>query len=144
MSMYYDSGSRIGLGNVYMICFLFVVFVLGYNVLVINRRKTSEIELNKRAVLIPLNDSFLLYCILAALMCRILSNRISIMGRVSYYFYPFVWIAIPRVIGNIKNRNNRMIVKYGLLSMAFLMFLYIGYTSAGTLFGTVPYEFFWE
>lgn len=134
-----------GLLGFYPIFVFAIVFLFACYYLVLKRNKIHPqlTRDNQNFVKYLFTDDFLVYCILGALLCRLFSLELTIMGRTAYYFYPFIWIAIPRIFSRITNAKIRFILKGSLIVNILGMFLYTGFTSAGYLFGTVPYEFFW-
>lgn len=69
---------------------------------------------------------------------------VFVMGRLSMYFVPFMFIAFPRIRLNIKNIYLRMVIKYALYGGMLFYFCIIGFNQGGSLYGTVDYQFFWQ
>lgn len=68
---------------------------------------------------------------------------VFVVGRLSQYFVPFMFIGFADAKKYIPDRNTRIFVKYGTYILMLLYFLYIGYRSGNANYGTVPYKFFW-
>ena len=82
--------------------------------------------------------------VLVLVVCRITGLKINIMARMTYYFMPFVYILLPRAIASFRNYSNKKIVKYGIYALMTAAFVWLTYRSAASMYGTVPYQFFWE
>ncbi len=121
------------------------IFILGSINLVIKRNKKIA---SNRYILIDndngYTDDYLMYMLLIIMITRILSIKLTIIGRISYYFYPFIWIALPRIMSRISSINSRQILRSCIYFCGILLFLVIGYLRGAMLYGTIPYEFFWD
>lgn len=90
------------------------------------------------------NLIFLIFMAIAAVVIRILSTQIELVGRAGYYVYFLSFNLIPRSIECIKNLKKRKIIT-GLVYILLLAFFASFATIAGKQsYGVVPYEFFWE
>ena len=125
----------INLVSISNILFLFIVFVLGYYGLLVNE-KDKNIKENKY--------DFLLFMVTIAFITNILSLKMSILSRLTLYFMPFVFIMIPEALLAMKNRKNRQLVACALFIFVFIRYIYISRYLAETLYGVVPYQFFWQ
>lgn len=91
-----------------------------------------------------LSDSVVGYGVYLATICRFFVFFVFVVGRLSQYFIPFILIAYPRIINSIESYSVRRMAKLGMYCILFLFFFYIGFKSAGALYGTVPYRFYWD
>lgn len=142
---YLDKGELdTGILTIIMIVLYASVFTLGAYRLVWKNKGTKNNPNALNVIREPYSNDFLMYIALVVLVTRILATRLSIVGRISYYFYPYLLILLPRIERNIHLKNNRVVFKTIVYGISLLMFLLVGYTKAGEFYGTVPYEFFWQ
>lgn len=142
---YSSSGEAINKISLYFVLVYVLIFAIGTLSLVYYNKK-MENQSSGLAVTDEsgFSNSFLLYMVLILAVCRITGLKINIMARMTYYFMPFVYVLLPRSINCFQNINNKKIVK---LTMYFFMtaaFIWLTYSSAASMYGTVPYQFFWE
>lgn len=142
---YSSSGEAINKISLYFVFVYVLIFAIGTLSLVYYNKK-MENQSSGLAVTDEsgFSNSFLLYMVLILAVCRITGLKINIMARMTYYFMPFVYVLLPRSINCFQNINNKKIVK---LTMYFFMtaaFIWLTYSSAASMYGTVPYQFFWE
>lgn len=142
---YSSSGEAINIISLYFVFVYVLIFAIGTLSLVYYNKK-MENQSSGLAVTDEsgFSNSFLLYMVLILAVCRITGLKINIMARMTYYFMPFVYVLLPRSINCFQNINNKKIVK---LTMYFFMtaaFIWLTYSSAASMYGTVPYQFFWE
>ena len=142
---YSSSGEAINKISLYFVFVYVLIFAIGTLSLVYYNKK---IENQSSGLAVTdesgFSNSFLLYMVLILAVCRITGLKINIMARMTYYFMPFVYVLLPRSINCFQNINNKKIVK---LTMYFFMtaaFIWLTYSSAASMYGTVPYQFFWE
>lgn len=142
---YLDKGELdAGTLTIIMIVLYASVFALGAYRLVWKKRGTKSGTNALDVIQEPYSNDFLMYMALVVLVTRILATRLSIVGRISYYFYPYLLILLPRIERNIQLENNRTVFKVVVYGISLLIFLMVGYTKASEFYGTVPYEFFWQ
>lgn len=142
---YSSSGEAINKISLYFVFVYVLIFAIGTLSLVYYNKK---MENQSSGIVVTdesgFSNSFLLYMVLILAVCRITGLKINIMARMTYYFMPFVYVLLPRAINCFQNINNKKIVK---LTMYFFMtaaFIWLTYSSAASMYGTVPYQFFWE
>lgn len=144
---YSSSGEAFNVISLYYVFIYMLVFILGAISLVDPKRKSDKNKKDYETELIKQNkysNSFLLYMVLALVVCRICGMKISIMARMAHYFLPFTFILLPRALDSIHESKNKAILKYSIYSIMTLVFIWLSYKSAASLYGTVPYQFFWE
>ena len=88
------------------------------------------------------SDSIVGFAVYIAAMFRFFVFFVFVVGRLSQYFVPFIMIAFPRALIMMNNTKARRLTKYGMYCILLVYFLYIGFTSGGASYGTVPYVFF--
>lgn len=142
---YASSGAVINITSLYFVFIYILFFAIGILSLVFYKKKKASYKdeaciSNSKEY----SDSFLLYMLLATILCRIVGLRISIISRMSFCFMPYSFILVPRAINAINGELDRKIVKYAVYGLMTLAFIVLGYTNAAVLYGTVPYQFFWE
>lgn len=148
---YSESGAAFNIITLYWTILYLSFFLLSYFTLIYALKKTKNLEINIEtlrndtvAYSSILSDSILMYMLLALLLCRVMALQSNIIGRMAYYFIPFTWIAIPRAIRNIRSASNKKIVRRFVYCLMGLAFIWLGFKSAASLYGTVPYSFFWR
>lgn len=85
--------------------------------------------------------SFLFILVYLNLFFSVLGASSIMLGRLSYYFLPFVTILIPNIITKIKNKNLKLIGFYLCLTLPLIQFIMS--TPGGTL-AIDSYLFFWQ
>lgn len=149
-STYYEGTaagmSSINLNSLYGILIYVFFFALAYYTLVYKKQRIEKQvdSVGMDSVNSEIRVSLLMYMTLFLIICRVLVWRSSIIGRMAYYFIPFTWILVPKAIQAYSGRRNRLILRMLIYLGGILAFLWVGYNSANILYGTVPYEFFWE
>lgn len=142
---YSSSGEAINIISLYFVFVYVLIFAIGTLSLVYyNKERNNQCSGLAVTDESGFSNSFLLYMVLILAVCRITGLKINITARMTYYFMPFVYVLLPRSINCFQNINNKKIVK---LTMYFFMtaaFIWLTYSSAASLYGTVPYQFFWE
>ena len=89
------------------------------------------------------SESMLMYSVYFAVLFRFSAFIINVTARFSLYFIPFLMIAFPHALSKIQNKNNRKLMQIGMLAVIIVFFLYLGFTRAGAMWGTVPFKFCW-
>ena len=120
-------------------------FLLGYYILVWKRKTVKtfrDVYLNEYNL--ARKESFLLYMTLIAAACRLLIFRMNIINRFTYYFIPYTFILYPYALKRIGLQSNKRIIRQAIYILFGLYFIWITSTYAGLLYGTVPYQFFWQ
>ncbi|MBR3355600.1 MAG: EpsG family protein [Oscillospiraceae bacterium] len=143
---YSSSGSAINIISLYGVTINAVIFLLGCYVLAYKKRKITDNKDNSNGIgdEESFSDSFLLFMGLLMLICKLTGLRVNIMSRMAYYVGPFMWLLFPRVLKRTSLKSNKQIIKYGMCFIMLVAFIWMGYKSAATLYGTVPYEIFWR
>ena len=146
-SSYLDS-EKYGVGHmnsqsVYYVIITLGAFLLGYYILVW-KDKTSHKLFAKQEYKVKSNESFMLYMSFIAFACRLLIFKMSIITRFTFYFIPFVLILYPYAISKFKRRSNRIILNLTVYGVCLIYFVWVTLSNADTLYGVVPYEFFWQ
>lgn len=90
------------------------------------------------------SESMLMYSVYLAVLFRFSAFIINVTARFSLYFIPFLMIAFPHAINKVQKDSNRKLMKTGMIAVIIFFFLYLGFTRAGAMWGTVPYRFFWN
>ncbi len=148
MDFYSTSGEAINKISLYFVAIYILIFLIGTMSLVYYKRNSLGGRRNygpdEHVIERNYSDAFLLYMVLALVVCRITGLKINIMARMTYYFMPFMFILLPRALNAFHNANNKKIVKCSVYLLMTLAFVWLSYTSAATLYGTVPYQFFWD
>lgn len=144
----YVNNANYGIGyiNIQSIFYIVVTlgaFLLGYYILVW-KDKTSHKLFAKQEYKVKKNESFMLYMTFIAFACRLLNLQMSIISRFTYYFIPFVLILFPYAISKFKIRSNRIIINLFVYGVCAIFFIWNTVNYADILYGTVPYEFFWQ
>lgn len=146
-SSYLDS-EEYGVGymnlqSIYYVMITLGAFLLGYYILVW-KDKTSHKLFAKQEYKVKSNESFMLYMSFIAFACRLLIFKMSIITRFTFYFIPFVLILYPYAISKFKRRSNRIILNLTVYGVCLIYFVWVTLSNADTLYGVVPYEFFWQ
>ncbi len=146
-SSYLDS-EKYGVGHmnsqsIYYVIITLGAFLLGYYILVW-KDKTSHKLFAKQEYKVKSNESFMLYMSFIAFACRLLIFKMSIITRFTFYFIPFVLILYPYAISKFKRRSNRIILNLTVYGVCLIYFVWVTLSNADTLYGVVPYEFFWQ
>lgn len=146
-SSYLDS-EKYGVGymnlqSIYYVIITLGAFLLGYYILVW-KDKTSHKLFAKQEYKVKSNESFMLYMSFIAFACRLLIFKMSIITRFTFYFIPFVLILYPYAISKFKRRSNRIILNLTVYGVCLIYFVWVTLSNADTLYGVVPYEFFWQ
>ena len=120
-------------------------FVVGYYVLVWKKKTVKTLLINdKNEYQLQANESFMLFMVLIASVCRLLLFRMNIINRFTYYFIPYVLVLYPYVIDSMQLKSNRTIVRIFVYGLFFIYFLWMTTTYAASFYGAVPYSFYWQ
>ncbi len=141
---YSSSGEAINIISLYFVFIYALIFIIGTVSLVYYKgeeNQSSNLNVTDES---GFSNSFILYMVLVLEVCRITGLKINIMARMTYYFMPFVYILLPRAIASFRNYSNKKIVKYSIYVLMTVAFVWLTYRSAATMYGTVPYQFYWE
>ena len=143
----YLTSATEGVGNInmqtiYNFLLAFVPFLLGYYVLVWEKKKEKHLfKDDESAYCLAKNESFLLYMVLIASTFNLLVFRMNILNRFSLYFTPFVLILCPYAISSMKLKSNKPIVRACIYFMFGVYFVWLTITKAAEFYGVVPYRF---
>jgi hypothetical protein len=137
------------------------LFALALNMLVLKpwQKHTDEIETRSSLKVISLKkgklfirhnlphvekfeDSTIVLGTYLAAICRVFTFFVFIVGRLNSYFTPFVLLAVPLSISRIRDAKLRKFIRILLYICMTLLFLYFGFKSAGSQYGTVPYKIY--
>ena len=140
---YSSSGAAINIISVYFVLLYVTFFLIGaFSLAYYGKREKNGAEIEPESN--EYSDNFLLYMALSLAVCRIVGLKINIVARMTYYFMPFIYVLIPRAIRRMHVQGNRKVIKWGLYLVMTIAFIWLGYKSASSLYGTVPYTFFWD
>ena len=143
----YLTSATEGVGNInmqtiYNFLLAFVPFLLGYYVLVWEKKKEKHLfKDDKNMYCLKKNESFLLYMVLIASTFNLMVFRMNILNRFSLYFTPFVLILCPYAISSMKLKSNKPIVRACIYFMFGVYFVWLTITKAAEFYGVVPYRF---
>ena len=143
----YLTSATEGVGNInmqtiYNFLLAFVPFLLGYYVLVWEKKKEKHLfKDDKNMYCLKKNESFLLYMVLIASTFNLLVFRMNILNRFSLYFTPFVLILCPYAISSMKLKSNKPIVRACIYFMFGVYFVWLTINKAAEFYGVVPYRF---
>lgn len=138
----YEGEASIDIYTIINILLTMGAFVLGYYYLILKRRKIGEaFECYRVSALRYQKESTLLYLSLMAGTCRMLTTRMNILNRATFYFLPFVFIVYPLAI---KNSINRKLLTYVIYILFGIYFLFMTLYLAGDYYGVVPFQAFWQ
>lgn len=143
----YLTSATEGVGNInmqtiYNFLLAFVPFLLGYYVLVWEKKKEKHLfKDDKNMYCLKKNESFLLYMVLIASTFNLLVFRMNILNRFSLYFTPFVLILCPYAISSMKLKSSKPIVRACIYFMFGVYFVWLTITKAAEFYGVVPYRF---
>lgn len=145
-SAFYE-GSVSGAGSItitsiYGIGFYLCVLIIAYYVLV--KKKQLDFNAVYQSKNNRYSNSFLMFAVLFLILIRVMALRSNIIGRFGYYFLPFGWLLTPVAINCCRLSTNRKIIKSGMYSVLSIVFFVITYFNAASLYGVVPYNFFWR
>ena len=137
----YLESETYGVGNVNLntistILFAILVYVLGYYYITyLNKEEDKE---QKKV------QSFYLFTTMFYSIVTIVSIKMTIISRLSYYFIPFVLLILPECLSISKNKYNKQLIIVLIYGVMMAKYFYIFFNLADVLFGVMPYEFFWE
>lgn len=116
------------------------------NIGVVNtvRIQACKIKIIANEQRIEWSASFLLYALFLAMLFRFMSFLMNVMSRFSLYFFPFIMVAFSRLCGSPIGQKRRTFLYIFTYFTLTLFFLYIVMFRAESLWGNVPYQFFWE
>lgn len=120
-------------------------FAIGYYVLVWKKKTVKTLLIDdKNGYQLQKNESFMLFMVLMASVCRLLLFRMNIINRFTYYFIPYVLVLYPYAIDSMHLKSNRTIVRILVYGLFFIYFLWMTTTYAASFYGAVPYSFYWQ
>jgi len=90
------------------------------------------------------SESMLMYATYLAVFFRFSAFLINVTARFAMYFIPFLMIAFPHAVNKEQKSLNRKIAMVSGLAVILVFFIFLGFTRAGVMWGTVPYHFFME
>lgn len=134
-----ESVGHINLQSIWMFMVVFMAYLIGIYFMVISKGKRHDIRCS-----VSVQSSFLLFCGMAASVCRLMVFRMNIINRYSFYFMPFVLLLYPEAINQIHNENNKRIVLFVMYSVMVGYFILMTTMYEASFHRTVPYEFFWQ
>lgn len=141
---YSSSGEAFNIISLYFVLIYVMFFILGAISLIDEKSRSENTNETRIITHYYYSNRFLLYMVLALVVFRICGMKIIIMARMSHYFLPFTFILLPRAMNSIHGTKNRVIIKNTIYTIMTLAFIWMSYKSAAVLYGTVPYQFFWE
>ena len=109
--------------------------VLSKDKLIIRKEKISEADC--------FSENLIMYSVYFAVLFRLCAFIINVTSRFSYYFLPFLMIGFPHALRKIKDEGTKRVYMGLMLIAVTVFFLFIGYTKAERLWGTVPCLFCW-
>lgn len=123
----------INLNSISTIVFALMAYLMTYYYLVYLNGKGNSKKLN-----------LWMFCTMAYFIIATVSTKMVIIGRLSYYFLPFLLLIIPEAIQVSKVKNNKVLIYTMLYGFIIAKYIYIFVYLADILFGVMPYEFFWQ
>lgn len=137
----YLESDMFGVGNINLNSISSVVLIVGiflvacYYIVLLNNTKDKE-QLKKQY--------FYLFMTAIYMIVEIVSLKMVIIARLSYYFIPFSLLILPESLSLSKLSSNKAIILSILFILVFARFLYILLYLADSLYGVMPFQFFWE
>lgn len=139
-----EGAGNINLHTIYNFLLAFMTFLMGYYVLVWEKKSNKNILINdESSYCLARNESFLLYMVLIAATFRLLIFQMNILNRFSLYFTPFITILCPYAISSMHLNSNKKIVRAFVYILFGFYFVWITINKAAEFYGVVPYSFFW-
>lgn len=139
-----------GVGNIntqtiYNFCLAFLGLLFGYYELVWKRKsKKTLFAKSENIYILQKRESFMLYMVLMASVCRLLIFRMNIINRFSYYFIPFLFVLYPYSLSACSLKYNRGIIKVSIYVIFGIYFIWMTINKATEFYGVVPYSFYWQ
>lgn len=115
--------STSGLTQAFVILFYLIVGLYLYYY------KTSK---NNKEIDIIYNIMFVAFFI------QSFTNRLPMINRIMWYFYIFIIIFLPNIVGDIENKKIKNIAYWGIISLNLVQFL----LSSIKMYNIIPYQFF--
>lgn len=143
----YETNARHGVGYVNANSILnasVLLFVFSWSCYYLSRNNTLISEKKNIMVREEVANNFLIYTAFLALLLRVMVFRMNTFGRMSYYFYPFLYLLIPITLKNISDLEKAKKHKILVYVMCTSYFFIITYRFANSLYGNVPYLFYWQ
>ncbi len=137
----YLESETYGVGNVNLntistILFAILIYALGYYYITyLNKEEDKE---QKKV------QSFYLFMTMFYSIVSIVSIKMTIISRLSYYFIPFILLILPECLSISKNKYNKQLIVVLIYGVMMAKYFYIFFNLADVLFGVMPYKFFWE
>ena len=89
------------------------------------------------------SEDIIMYSVYMAVLFRFMAFIINVTSRFSLYFFPFLIISLPNTCAKLHKDNKRIV--YGMMYYILTAFFFwIGFYRAESLWGVVPYSFFWQ
>lgn len=126
----------INLNSISSVILNIIIFLISYYYIVLVNKTKDIQQINLQ--------HFSLIMVTINMIVDIVSLKMVILARLSYYFLPFSLLIIPEVIKISKNSFNRYIIKLMFFTALFIKFIYIFILLADDLYGVMPYQFFWQ
>jgi len=139
-----ESQGSFNMQSLTMLILTAIPYAIGYITFIRKSGKGITLNDQSRDNSLIINDNFLMYAALLAIICRLLMFRMNIINRLSFYFMPFILILYPRVIQKLPGVNNRRIVRVFTYFIFTIYFIGMTFMYAERFYGTIPYEFFWQ
>lgn len=146
----YLTSATEGVGNmnkqtIYNFCLAFLGLLFGYYELVWKKKSIKTLfEKSENAYTLQKRESFMLYMVLVASVCRLLIFRMNIINRFTYYFIPFLLVLYPYSLSACSLKSNRRILKFSIYLIFGIYFTWMTVNKAAEFYGVVPYSFCWQ
>lgn len=137
----YLESDMFGVGNINLNSISAVVLIIGifivacYYIVFLNHTEDKE-KLNRQ--------HFYLFMTAIYMIVEIVSLKMVIIARLSYYFIPFSLLILPESLALSKYKKNKIIILTILFIFLFIRFIYVFIFLADDLYGVMPYRFFWN
>lgn len=126
----------INLNSISTIVFSVSIYILGYYYICYLDKEKDKEETK--------NQAFYLFMTMFYTIVSIVSIKMTIISRLSYYFIPFVLLILPECLSISTNKYNKQFILVLIYGVMMAKYFYIFFNLADTLFGVMPYKFFWE
>lgn len=137
----YLNSDMFGVGNINLNSISSVILVVAifaiacYYLVFLNKTKDkSKLDL----------QYFYLFMTAIYMLVEVISLKMVIIARLSYYFIPFTILVFSESISMSSISFNKKIILLVLFTFVSTRFLYIYFNLADSLYGVMPYHFFWQ
>lgn len=145
---FYFTSAEMAINSNLQLAYVFInVIILAIGLVFNNWNDRNEKKYDDSKLTIKSNDlsktNFFFYMTIFSILLRFLAMKMYMFSRIGFYFYMFAYSLLAKSIEDIKDKKQKVVVKF-FVYILMITFFFILYRTVEKSYGVVPYYFYWQ